>query len=103
MPAAELPDVSTTILVHYAERIAVKWYEVAHALGVANVAKTLKQTEQGPERKCFQCLEAWIERGPEVGCSWEKLLTVLRSLKLNVIAKDLQEELQKHATPNPSS
>ena len=67
MPVAELPEVSTTILVHYTERIAVKWYEVAHTLGVANVAKTLKQTEQGPERKCFHCLEAWVKRG---GLRW---------------------------------
>ena len=91
--AENLPDVSTEILVHYVGRIANKWLEVAHALGVGNVAKSLKQTEQDPGRKCLLCLEAWIERGPEVGCSWEKLLNVLCSLQLHAVEKEIRDEL----------
>ena len=78
---------------HYVGRIANKWLEVAHALGVGNVAKSLKQTEQDPGRKCLLCLEAWIERGPEVGCSWEKLLNVLCSLQLHAVEKEIRDEL----------
>ena len=87
------PDVSTQILVKYLFHFAKKWYEIAHGLGVGNVAKSLKQTEQDPDRKCLLCLEAWIERGPEVGCSWEKLLNVLCSLQLHTVEKEIRDEL----------
>ena len=102
MPAPSfLPEVSTTILANYTERMAPHWYELAHALGVGNVAKSLKQTEQDPGRKCLLCLEAWIERGPEVECSWEKLLNVLCKLHQNDIAIAIDDELQKQTKYNP--
>jgi len=77
----------------YLNRISVKWYEFAHALGVGDVVATLQQMEQGPVRKCLQCLEAWIDRGPEVDCSWKKLLCVLNMLQLHAVAQEIQGEL----------
>ena len=96
MPASGfLPDVSTNILANYTERMAPHWYEIAHALGVGNVAKTRKQTEEDPERKCLLCLEAWIERGDQVECSWDRLLHVLCNFHLHSVAKDIHDELLK--------
>ena len=102
MPVQNLPVVSTEKLVHYVGRIAVQWYEFGHALGVGDVAANLKQMEQEPTRKCLQCLEAWIERGSQVGCSWDKLLRVLYSLQLYAVAAEIQDELQRMAVSNHS-
>ena len=100
VPAENLPDVSTDFLMPYLNRISVKWYELAHALGVGDVAENLKQTEQDPVRKCLQCLQAWIERGPEVDCSWEKLLCVLNMLQLHAVAQEIPGELWRRAFTN---
>lgn len=102
MPANNLPEVSTTILVNFTEGIAENWYRVAHALGVGHVAKKLKQTEQDPATKCLLCLEAWIERGTEVECSWNRLLHVLCSLQLHAIEKEIRDELFRKASFNHS-
>lgn len=93
VPTEDLPGPSTQILALYVGRIAKKWYEVAHALGVGDVAELFQQSEQDPDRKCLRCLQTWIERGPEVGCSWEKLLHVLCSLQLHTIAREIHDEL----------
>ena len=100
VPVENLPDVSTEVLMTYLGRISVKWYEFAHALGVGDVAANLQQMEQSPVRKCLQCLEAWIERGPEADCSWEKLLRVLNVLKLHAVAQDILHELRRRASSN---
>lgn len=100
VPADNLPPVSTTILAFYAGRIAPKWYEIGHALGVGDEVAQLQQTEQNPERKCLQSLEAWIRGGAELACSWEKLLHVLRSFYMYAVAKDIQDELQEMAMAN---
>ena len=100
MPVENLPDVSTEVLMTYLGRISVKWYEFAHALGVGDVAANLQQMEQSPVRKCLQCLEAWIERGPEVDCSWEKLLRVLNVLKLHGVAHEILHEHQRMVSSN---
>ena len=100
VPVENLPDVSTELLMTYLGRISVKWYEFAHALGVGDVAANLQQMEQSPVRKCLQCLEAWIERGPEADCSWEKLLRVLNVLKLHGVAQDILHELRRRASSN---
>lgn len=100
MPAESLPDVSTDFLMPYLKRISGQWYELAHSLGVDDVAENLKQTEQDSMRKCLQCLQAWIERGPEVDCSWEKLLRVLNILQLHAVAQEIQCELWRRAFTN---
>ena len=100
VPVENLPDVSTELLMTYLGRISVKWYEFAHALGVGDVAANLQQMEQSPVRKCLQCLEAWIERGPEVDCSWEKLLCVQNMLQLHAVAQEIQGELWRMAFTN---
>ena len=100
VPAENLPDISTQFLMPYLNRISVKWYEFGHALGVGDEAANLQQTERSPVRKCLQCLEAWIERGPEVDCSWEKLLRVLNMLQLHAVAQKIQGELWRRAFPN---
>lgn len=97
MPADNLPAVSTAILAPYAGRIAPKWYEVGHALGVGTDADSLLHTEQSTERKCLLCLKAWIDNGPAVECSWEKLIRVLCTFQLNLVAFDIQDELHKQA------
>lgn len=102
MPVENLPDVSTEILVDYLGRISVQWYEFGHALGVGDVVANLRQSEQEPKRKCLRCLEAWIERGSQVGCSWERLLHVLWSLQLHAVAKEIQDKLQRMAVSNHS-
>ena len=102
MPVQNLPDVSTEMLVDYLGRIAVQWYEFGHALGVGDVAENLKQLEQEPVRKCLQCLAVWIERGSQVGCSWDKLLRVLYSLQLYAVATEIQDKLQRNAVSNHS-
>ena len=94
------PPPSTAILSQFAGRIAQKWYEVGHALGLSTEVANVKQTEQNPERKCLLCLEAWIERGHE--CSWEKLFRVLYHLQLFSVAKDIQDYLCKTVTSNHS-
>lgn len=101
-PDSGWPPPSTIILSQFAGRIALKWYEVGHALGVGTEVANLKQTEQNPERKCLLCLEAWINGGPEIDCSWEKLLLVLHSFQLHAVAKDIHNYLQKMATTNHS-
>lgn len=90
------PPPSTAILSHFAGRIAQKWYEVGHALGVSTEVANVKQTEQNPERKCLLCLEAWIERGHN--CSWEKLFGVLYHFQLHSVIKDIQDYLSKITT-----
>ena len=94
------PPPSTAILSQFAGRIAQKWYEVGHALGVNTEVANLKQTEQNPERKCLLCLEAWIERGHD--CSWKKLFRVLYSLQLYSVTKDIQDYLCKSVASNHS-
>lgn len=96
------PPPSTTILSHFAGRIAPKWYEVSHALGVGTEADALLQSEHGAERKCLQCLKAWVDGGPDMDCSWKKLFRVLHSLHLYPVAKDIFDFLQEMATTNHS-
>lgn len=96
MPTENLPDVSTELLIPYLIRISVKWYEFAHALGVGNVAETLKQTEQDSVRKCLQCLQAWIEHDFEV--NWEKVLVALTKLQLHAVAKEIRDDLQRRVS-----
>lgn len=99
---ASWPPPSTAILSHFAGRIAPKWFEFAHALGVGTEADSLLQTEHSTERKCFLCLKAWIDSGPEVGCSWKSLFHELCSFQLHAVAKDIHDELQKTAISNHS-
>ena len=96
-PVESLPDVTTELLMPYLGHIAPQWYEFAHALGMGDVAANLKQSEQDSVRKCLQCLEVWIERGPLVGCSWEKLLHALHLLQLYAVAQKIQDDLQRMA------
>lgn len=84
----------------YAGRMAPKWYEVAHALGIGTEADGLLQTEHSTERKCLLCLKAWTEGDPEVECCWETLFRVLHHFQLHAIAKDIHDELKKSATLN---
>ena len=102
VPICNLPDVSTTILSHFAGRIAPKWFEVAHALGVGELATSLQQTEMSPERKCLQCLEAWINNGPELGCSWERLLKELCFFQLHSVARDIRDTIQEMSSSHHS-
>lgn len=100
MPGENLPKVKTEVLVPYLVQISPQWDLFAHALGVGDVAENLRQLQLDPTSKCLQCLVAWIERGPEVGCSWEKLLVVLNMLQLHAVAQEILGELWRRAFPN---
>ena len=100
VPDKNLPKVKTEVLVPYLVQISPRWYMCAHALGVGDVAENFRQLELDPTSKCLQCLVAWIERGSEVDCSWEKLLLVLNMLQLHAVAQEIQGELWRRAFSN---
>ena len=79
---------------HYITEMAPSYYNIGLELDVVN--SKLKVIQRDPslpdlEQKCRKMLEVWLES--DTSATWKKLCNALQKVELNVLAKQINNQL----------
>jgi len=72
--------------------VVTKWYDIGIELLDSNTAalEIIKKNNQNdPEKCCTGMFNKWLESKPDA--SWNQLITVLREIKLNTAASNIEK------------